>query len=708
MSSVSVANRINIGYAILTCAILCLAGGAYLAISKLGNSYQSYRATAQQTLLINSVVEDIFDARIAALKHRSNPVESVVADVNANLEAAQLNIDILLKTQTSADLASQIRTVVDQASTYQQSFAETVQIRTQIERRGQELEAQHAAIVLSVTALGNMNRPGQSFSDILAESTVRTALFTNLRLGTEAAARFVANGDVTQAEASQTAFDDARLGLLELGPSEGSAPEDPLVVEITEHLEDGLGAIDTMEQTIADVQRDWFAVNQIDQGTLDVVGPAMMENLEAAVSAIVASQETLGMAGQGVVDTTLRMTPVVGIFAFVLAVSIAFLIGRWITVPVAQLARTTQDLAGGNTAVNIVGREHNHELGQMAQSLEVFREAIKKDQAAAERSAQESAEQQLVVSRLSDGLRALADGQLDQRLNEAFQDAYEPLRHDFNFTLDRLEQTLRQVVVASQHVENGVGNINGASQDLSERTANQAATLEQSAAALDELTISIKSSATQTQEVDKTVQEARRDAQNSEDVVNHAVQAMGRIEHSSQQISKITDVISDISFQTNLLALNAGVEAARAGEAGRGFAVVASEVRALALRSSEAAQEVSDLIGKSSAEVTEGTKLVNKAGEALGQIVIAVDRVSQLIAEITSSAVEQATGLTEINTGINMLDDVTQKNASMVENSFIQGQQLVAEARQLEELVQQFRLSNVISEASAPKLASSA
>ncbi|WP_341365895.1 HAMP domain-containing methyl-accepting chemotaxis protein [Yoonia sp. BS5-3] len=707
MSSISVTNRINIGYALLTCAILSLAGMAYVAVNQLGKSYQDYRSTTQQTLLISGLVSDIVDGRAAALKYRITPSDALDAEVRRNFDAVAVKAtDPLVATAPEA-VQSEIANVASMAVQYQSAFNETVRLRSKITQTATQVQAHYDAVIAALWELENVGRPGQSFNDILAESTQRTTILTNLQLGHEAAERYVANGDPSQLEASNIAFDEASASLREMDSSGGST-EEPWMVEVATHVEAGLAAITALKDSLDVTQADWNMVGEANEAVLDVVGPAMKQSLEAAVSRIVTTQENLGAAGQSVVDRVLSLTPMIGGAAFILAILIAFAIGRWVTVPLRTLAKTTQALADGNTSVMIEGREHKHELGQMARALNVFRDTIERDHETAVRTAQENAEQELVVTTLSNALKALADGNLDKRLNQKFKDSYEPLRLNFNTTLDRLEETMQHVISAAKAVESGVGKINNASQDLSERTANQAATLEQSAAALDELTVSIKSSAEQNKEVDHTVQQARQEAKASEAVVSDAVMAMGRIEESSAQISQITDVISDISFQTNLLALNAGVEAARAGEAGRGFAVVASEVRALAQRSSEAAREVSDLIEKSTSEVAEGTKLVNHAGDALVKIVAAVDSVSQLISEITSRSAEQATGLTEINVGINMLDEVTQKNAGMVDMSFAQGQRLVTEAQRLEELINQFQITHSGTGSSSPRLALSA
>ncbi|MEP1496434.1 methyl-accepting chemotaxis protein, partial [Pseudophaeobacter sp.] len=223
-------------------------------------------------------------------------------------------------------------------------------------------------------------------------------------------------------------------------------------------------------------------------------------------------------------------------------------------------------------------------------------------------------------------------------------------------------------------------------------TESQAATLEETAAALDELTASVRSAAEGASSVEATMEAAKKEAEISGEVVQSAVSAMTEIEQSSNHIGQIISVIDDIAFQTNLLALNAGVEAARAGEAGKGFAVVASEVRALAQRSSDAAMEIKTLIGDSSKQVARGVDLVGKAGEALDSIVGQVSHISKLVSGIAEGAVEQSTGLNEINTGVTQLDQVTQQNAAMVEEATAAGHMLNADSSKLAELVAIFKL----------------
>ncbi len=309
------------------------------------------------------------------------------------------------------------------------------------------------------------------------------------------------------------------------------------------------------------------------------------------------------------------------------------------------------------------------------------------------------------VDQVARGLEQLARNNLTYRIDAVVDPAFEKVRDDFNAAMGMMDETLSAVANSTNSVGGGAEEIAAASDDLSRRTEQQAASLEETAAALDEITATVKRSAEGAKQASSAASAARSDAQKSGEVVREAVSAMGEIEGSSKQITQIIGVIDEIAFQTNLLALNAGVEAARAGDAGKGFAVVASEVRALAQRSAEAAKEIKTLIATSSAQVDRGVKLVGDTGEALVGIVAKVAEIDGLISEIALSSQEQATGLNQVNTAVNQMDQVTQQNAAMVEEATAAASNLKAESLELSQLVSQFQTGSAATRRPKPELA---
>jgi len=289
-------------------------------------------------------------------------------------------------------------------------------------------------------------------------------------------------------------------------------------------------------------------------------------------------------------------------------------------------------------------------------------------------------------------IAALADADLTQTMNGQFQGAFAELQANVNATMVTLRATMNNVRGAASTINDNSAELSSAANDLSKRTEQQAAALEETAAALDEITATVRAASSRANEARDMVHETRQSAAKSGAIVRSAVDAMGRIEDSSNKISQIISVIDEIAFQTNLLALNAGVEAARAGEAGRGFAVVAQEVRELAQRSANAAKEIKTLITASASEVEGGVSLVRSTGDALLEIESLVNRVNGHVESIATAAREQATALAEINSSVNQMDQMTQKNAAMVEETTAASTTLAQESFQLQTMLQNFKL----------------
>jgi methyl-accepting chemotaxis protein len=302
-------------------------------------------------------------------------------------------------------------------------------------------------------------------------------------------------------------------------------------------------------------------------------------------------------------------------------------------------------------------------------------------------------ERQVVASTIGAGLQKLAEKNLTYLVTEQLPEAYAQLQNDFNSAVEQLAEAFGGVRESTSSVHSGAEEIAIASNDLARRTEQQAASLEETAAALDQITITVKKTADGAKLARESVALARTDAERGGAIVRKAVDAMGKIEKSSQQISQIIGVIDEIAFQTNLLALNAGVEAARAGDAGRGFAVVASEVRALAQRSAEAAKEIKGLISTSTIQVGEGVTLVAETGKALAQIEGKVTEISKVVADISSSADEQASSLQQVNSAVNQMDQATQQNAAMSEQATAASQNLAQETERLSLLISEFKVA---------------
>jgi methyl-accepting chemotaxis protein len=379
--------------------------------------------------------------------------------------------------------------------------------------------------------------------------------------------------------------------------------------------------------------------------------------------------------------------------------------------PIGQITGAMRRLAEGGLDTKINGETRVDEIGEMARALGVFkqnalskieiesRSEAERAQAEEERRRNDLEKQEIdrqinfAVSALAAGLGRLAKGDISETIDTPFTGRLEQLRTDFNQSLEHLQDTMTQIRSNTYMIQRNAAEMSSAADQLAKRTEQQAASLEETAAAVDEITVTVKQSAEQAEQANSIVADTKGRADTSSVVVANAIDAMGRIEEASGQIVQIIDVIDEIAFQTNLLALNAGIEAARAGEAGKGFAVVAQEVRELAQRSAGAAQQIKDLIHKSSTEVSSGSKLVQQTGSVLAEISANIITVAERVSVIALASRDQSNALGEVNSSVNEMDQMTQRNAAMVEETNAATRQLADEADSLMQLVNQFKLA---------------
>lgn len=417
------------------------------------------------------------------------------------------------------------------------------------------------------------------------------------------------------------------------------------------------------------------------------------------------------------IAATVWKVTTMGLGVAALAIIGSFFVIRNITGPLGAVHKSLEAVADEDVSVKIPHIEMPNEVGMMARATRSLQEKIRERHAMAAReelhreeldrerqqnlSMQEhdAAAQARVVATIGVSLEALSQGDLTVRCAD-LGPHYETLRHNFNEAVTQLDAAMTKVTAKGIDIGGSKEEIRQASNELSQRTERQAANLEETSAALDELAVAVRQTAEGAHDAAQRVNSVSTEASRSDKIVSQAIDAMGGIEHSSEEISKIIGVIDEIAFQTNLLALNAGVEAARAGESGKGFAVVAQEVRELAQRSAAAAKEIKAQIARSSGQVQNGVRLVGEAGEALKRISDQIKSANDIVSKISHSASEQDTTLRSISSSLNQLDAATQRNAAMAEETTASAEALAIDTDELLALIASFKIGNTATETS--------
>ncbi len=453
-------------------------------------------------------------------------------------------------------------------------------------------------------------------------------------------------------------------------------------------------------------------------------------------------------AGQGL--TVLIVLAVLAVLSLIAAALIGWLfVGPQVSAPITRLTVAMRRLADRDWSVTLAETSRRDEIGDMARAVDVFKTAgqdnerlqqeVERSRAdfEQERQAQEALLEQAIgqivgaasagelgrridadalqgvmrtlgigvndllgtveraLTDLGGMLGALAQGNVGHRIDGGYRGVFAQLANDANSLAERLSEIAGRLGQSAGLVRDAASEISAGSADLAQRTEAQAASLQRTAATMEQITATVRHNADNARQASQLAVAAQDTAEGGGRVVGNVVAAMGRIEGSSQKIVDIVGLIDEIAFQTNLLALNASVEAARAGEAGKGFAVVAQEVRALAQRSANASKEIKALISESNTQVRDGAKLVGQAGSTLDAIVESVKRVAGIIEEIAIGSQEQASGLDDVNQSVAEMDEMTQRNGALVEETTASAQSMADQARDLADLVAFFKLGRV-------------
>lgn len=487
---------------------------------------------------------------------------------------------------------------------------------------------------------------------------------------------------------------------------------------------------------------------------VDVIGDELVSEINVIIDAADALSDGADEQAAVLVQSALMIMIGLGLATVLTAVVLALTVMKTAMQPLKKITDIMGSLATGDLDVEVPFEDRKDEIGQIAKAVEVFKAnglkvaaMTEEEQRSLEQRTTERAEMMQGLQRafgtvvdaavagdfsqrvdatfpdealnnLATGvnnlvetvdrgmgetgevLSALADTDLTKRVSGDYQGAFLKLKEDTNAVGDKLTEIVGQLRETSGGLKSATGEILAGANDLSERTTRQAATIEETSAAMEQLSTTVVGNAKNAEAATEKTSYASKLASEGGEVMGQATHAMERITTSSAKISNIIGMIDDIAFQTNLLALNASVEAARAGEAGKGFAVVAVEVRRLAQSAAEASSEVKVLIEQSATEVSGGSKLVEEASEKLEAMLAAVQENSQLMQEISTASHEQASAIEEVGVAVRQMDEMTQHNAALVEETNAAIEQTEAQANELDRIVEVFHL-----EGGAPRTA---
>lgn len=740
LSRLGISARIFAGFGAIILLLGIVVAAALFGVRSIADTSREFRLASEQTIQISGYVEDFNALKFAMLEYQANPSGDTAAEVDAWVDKVATNSGQhleLFENQTAALEILEIAEVTAQA--LQGSFNLLA-----------ELEAERVTLVEGVVnaEVQFRDRLNAMLEAARGERNANFAIEIGLAsqramLMQQASTKYIQSKDAGDYEVAVAygAEAIASFDALSAGAPASLGSTLFIATELVKSYLDIVGQVhenDLMQIDVSEIEIDIFA-------------DGLDYSYEELFALVLERQQNLLPQTEAATTTTNLLVIGMGTAALIIGVACSFLIGRWLSRAIGQMSASMARLAEGDLDIELAGAEQKNELGMMARALEVFRkngravlatEAEKAREAEADKVEQQAhnamqADVSRVVAAAAAGdftaraaenydfeelndtarslnnlmetvdggiseagevLAALAHTDLTRRVTGTYEGTFEKLKEDTNAVAEKLTEVVSQLRVTSHGVKTATSEILMGANDLSERTTKQAATIEQTSAAMEQLANTLIASTKKAQEVSLDSQHVSETAEEGAKVMNQANEAMERITSSSAKISNIIGMIDDIAFQTNLLALNASVEAARAGEAGKGFAVVAVEVRRLAQSAADASSEVKQLIEHSSTEVDQGSKLVSSAVEKLETMRESVQKSSLMINAIAEESQQQSGAVEEVNTAVKQMDEMTQHNAALVEQTNAAIEKTEAQASDLDRIVEVFKVSESVDE----------
>jgi len=742
LAKLKVGTRIWVGFAAVLILLFLIVGFGVYGLSISEGGFRNYADVSENALKVVYVERDVAEMRRNVLVFAATGNDA--AEKRAQEIMATLGDDIqaVLESTDDPQRRRNLQRMHELFEQYRAGFDRVLplrHLRERLIREGMDVIGKQTRENLSQvirTAMVDEDLEAAAYAGIAQESLMLARLNAN---------RYIAQPSEERSNLvreHQAAFERAAQALLD-------RLQNP---ERRQLAQDTLRLAREYQGKFTEVQA---AVNEVEglvNGTMAAEAAEFAELAKETTGSQAQERDDQLAATEAEMEQTRLISIIIGVFAALLGILAAWIVSRSIIRPVSAMTQAMGDLAGGNLAIEIPALGHRDEVGEMAGAVQVFKDnAIQKrqmDEAERQRvdAEREAAEAQrrreqaigeeiaglveavskgdlkrriglddkdgvfrsmsegmnrladtiaAIITDLSDVLSALAQGDLNRRITKDFQGSFETLKANVNATSTKLAEVVGEIGASTDAIANAAAEVAVGSSDLSERTEQQASSLEETAASMEELGATVRTTAENAERANGMAAHARKAAENGGQVAEAAVESMKEIEESSRKITDIIGVIDEIAFQTNLLALNAAVEAARAGEAGRGFAVVAQEVRVLAQRSAQASKEIKSLILSSGTQVKNGVDMVTQAGEALTGIVKGVQDVAAVIGEMANATREQASSLDEINSAVAQMDEVTQKNAALVEETTAASRTMADQADQLRQLMAFFKLDQM-------------